>query len=66
MTGRDCKDCRYCEGIHGFMCRCNKHDAWDMLEIKVKSDTETYLKGNYTARCHARVCEFYDGKEAEE
>lgn len=62
MTGRDCKDCRNCQGIHGFMAKCSR--TWN--EQKGENETWCYCEEKDTARSHARVCEFYEGRRDED
>lgn len=62
MTGRDCKDCKHCESVRGFMCIC----ITGFMEMKVntrKPNLKSFEKE--TARSHAKVCEFYERKEDE-
>ena len=60
MTGLDCKDCRNCQHIWGFMCICHRNyeQVIDGQKYKVGVSQDT-------ARSHARVCEFYERREAE-
>ena len=59
MTGRDCKDCRHCKGIRGFMAECQA--TW----INENEELLFVIRDGETTRSHARVCEFYEGKESE-
>lgn len=59
MKGRDCKDCRHCKGIRGFMAEC------DAVRIGENGELLFVIRDGETTRSHARVCEFYEGKEAE-
>ena len=56
MTGRDCKDCRHCEGIHGFMAKCQLDLVGWFVTRHIKQEKP---------RNHARACELYEEKEAE-
>ena len=58
MTGRDCKDCRYCDRVWGFMCTCHyvRFEEKDGKKWRVGVSQDT-------ARSHARVCEFYERRE---
>ena len=58
MKDRDCKNCRHCKGIRGFMAECGYEKILDLFD-------EPVAMINETTRSHARVCEFYEGKEAE-
>ena len=60
MTGRDCKDCKHCKGIRGFMAECQA--TW----INENEELLFVIRDGETTRSHARVCEGYEGKEAED
>lgn len=54
---RDCKDCRHCQETRGFNCSCHL-EVMDWFATKI-------IKRNVPRR-HARVCEFYERREAED
>ena len=59
MTGRDCKDCRNCQRVRGFMCIC-KYKG-----IEIGQDLEHYIYTAYN-RNHAVKCALYEEREVKE